>query len=517
MRFCCPAAPAPLLLLMILAPLCLNPYRADAQAVSTAAASTPLYLSSLTLKSSAVTGGSGVTGTVTLSSPAPAGGITIALRSNNSAATTPAACFVSAGAAQATFSITTAAVSASTDVTLSGSYNGWTQGSELSVLSSNPPSNPPPGTPVIHVASGNGCAVIAWERLAAGTVSGYNVYRTSGGTSVLLTATPFASNYYPDMGLTNDTVTYSYQVAAVDKQGREQALSAPVSAAPSSSVVTLNWINPPSAVTDQLSTNASLSSGGQAFGSLFFIDGVLAGGDGSASATVNGVQTYTTGVGYDTTSLSNGPHTVWLLGFADADRTVAAVAPPLTIQVSNTISRFRVDNSGFDPTQGELCYLHATAPANSTWTVQVTRQDDSTVLRTWQGASSLVNLAWDGKDSAGNLLPLTDYSLQLAVQPPGGSPQAAVSPGTNRRPSAAPKAAPNAAPKAAPNAAGTSKKTRQTSPFFEAPPVSASGLAAPAWPKTRGNLGNTGRGSGAVSYFTQAPFTWENRISLNMR
>lgn len=426
-------------------------------AVVTAAASTPLYLSNLTLNSSSVTGGSGTTGTVTLSRPAPTGDITIALRSNNRAAAVPAACSVSAGATQATFSITTAAVSASTDVTLSGSYNGWTQGNELSVLPSNPPSSPPPGVPVIHVASGNGCAVVSWNRLAAGTVSGYNVYCTSSGTSVLLTATPFADNYYPDAGLTNDASPYYYQVAAVDTQGREQALSAPVSAAPSSSVVTLNWINPPSAVTDRLGTDASLSSGGQVFGSLFFIDGVEAGGDGSASATVNGVQTYTTGVGYDATELSNGPHTVQLLGFADADRTVAAVAPPLTIQVSNTISRFRVDNSGFDPTQGELCYVHATAPAGSTWTVQVTRQDDSAILRSWQGASALVNLAWDGKDAAGNVVPFTDYTLYLTVQPPGGSPQ-------TTSPSGA-----NTVPGAAPNAAGTSKKTRPVSPTHGQP------------------------------------------------
>jgi len=421
-------------------------------AAVTAAASTPPYLSNLTLKSSAVTGGSGTTGTVTLSRPAPTGGITIALRSNNRAAAVPAACSVSAGATQATFRITTAAVSASTDVTLSGSYNGWTQGSELSVLPSHLLSSPPPGVPVIHVASGNGCAVVAWERLAAGTVSGYNVYRTLGGTTTLLTATPFASNFYPDTGLTNDTATYSYQVAAVDKQGREQALSAPVNAAPSSSVVTLNWINPPSAVTDRLGTDASFSSGGQVFGPLFFIDGVQAGGGGDRRVTVNGVQTYIAGIGYDTTRLSNGPHTVQLLGFADADHTVAAVTPPLTLQVSNTISGFHVDYGGFDPTQGELCYVHATAPAGSTWTVQVTRQDESAVLRSWQGASSLVNLAWDGKDAAGNVLPLTDYTLELTVQPPGGSPQ-------TTSPSGA-----NTVPGAAPNAAGTSKKTRPASP-----------------------------------------------------
>jgi len=418
------------------------------------APSGPAYLSNLTLSSTAITGGSGATGTMTLSSPAPAGGTTVALHSNNPAATvTPSSLTVLAGASSATFTVTTTAVSASTTATLSAAYNGWTQGDELSVLPSNPPSVPPPGVPLIRVASGNGCAVVAWNRLADGTVSGYNVYRTSGGTTTLLTPKPFASNYYPDTGLTNDTATYSYQVAAVDTQGREQALSAPVSVTPSSTTVALNWINPPSAVTDRLLMDVSLSSssGGQVFGTLFFIDGVQAGGGGDETLPVNGVQTEIAGAGYDSTELSNGPHTVQFLGFADVNRTIAAVTPPTPIQVSNTISSFHVDNSWFDPTQGELCYVFATAPAGSAWTVQAASQDGTTIFRTWQGASSLLKLAWDGKDAAGKPVPLADYALQIAVQPPGTSPQSVTPLGTK---SAQP------TPNAAPNAAGAAKKTR---------------------------------------------------------
>ena len=405
----------------------------------------PAYLSNLTLSSTTITGGSSATGTVTLSSAAPANTV-VALHSNSGAATVPATCTILANTTQANFSITTTAVSASTYVTISGSYNGWIQGSTLNVLPSNPPTAPPPGVPLIHVAPGNGCAIVSWNRLADGTVSGYNVYRTtSGGTKTLLTPTPFASNFYPDTGLTNDTATYTYQVAAVDTQGHEQALSAPVSATPSSATATLNWINPPSAVTDRLLMDVSLSPSGQVFGPLFFVDGVQAGGGGDETLPINGVQTEISSAGYDSTKLSNGSHIVQFLGSPDANRTLAAVTLPITIQVSNIISSFHVVDSGFDPTQGELCYLSATVPAGSTWTVQVTSQDGTTVFRTWQGASSLVKLAWDGNDASGKPLTLTDYTLALTVQPPGTAPS-------------------TTGAQAAPNAAGAVKKTHPVSP-----------------------------------------------------
>ncbi len=398
---------------------------AQTTAALATAPTVPAYLSNLTLASTALIGGKSTTGTVTLSSPAPTGGITVALHSNSSAATVPATCTIGAGAIQATFNVTTTAVTASTTATLSGTYNAWTQGDELVVLPVTSPAVPPPGVPLIRVAPGNGCAIVMWNRLADGTVNGYNVYRTSGGITTLLTPKPFASNFYPDTGLTNDTVSYTYQVAAVDTQGKEQALSTPVSAAPSSAVVSLNWITPPSAITDRLIMDVALPSGGQVFGTLFFIDGVQAGGGGSQARAVNGVQTYLAGAGYDSTKLSNGAHTVQFLGFADTNQTVACVTPRTPIQVSNTISSFHVDNSWFDPTEGELCYVFATIPSGSTWTMQATKQDDGPVIRTWQGTSSLVKIAWDGKDTSGNSLPITDYSIQVTVQTPGGTPNVA--------------------------------------------------------------------------------------------
>lgn len=92
-------------------------------------------VSAVTLSSPTVVGGGSVTSnTVTLNGPAPAGGVTVTLSSNNPAATVPASVMVAAGAAiSSAFTISTSVVSISTPVTISGSYNGLTATSTLTV------------------------------------------------------------------------------------------------------------------------------------------------------------------------------------------------------------------------------------------------------------------------------------------------------------------------------------------------------------------------------------------------
>jgi hypothetical protein len=92
-------------------------------------------LQSLALGSSSALGGSIVTGTVTLSGPAPTGGATVAVWSNNAAAQPPATVVVPAGATSASIRITTSLVSTESAMTILASYNG---GSGLSVLTLEP-------------------------------------------------------------------------------------------------------------------------------------------------------------------------------------------------------------------------------------------------------------------------------------------------------------------------------------------------------------------------------------------
>jgi probable HAF family extracellular repeat protein len=76
----------------------------------------------LTLDPARVTGGTAVDGTLTLTAPAPPGGLTVTLRSSDPAAGVPTQVTVPAGAGTATFRITTRAVTSLKRVTISATH-----------------------------------------------------------------------------------------------------------------------------------------------------------------------------------------------------------------------------------------------------------------------------------------------------------------------------------------------------------------------------------------------------------
>ncbi|MBB6054097.1 choice-of-anchor A family protein [Armatimonas rosea] len=81
-------------------------------------------LLTLTLNPTSVDGGQSSTGTVTISDPAPVGGLSIGLTSSNAAATTPASVTIPAGATSADFTVATSVVTAETMATITGTLNG---------------------------------------------------------------------------------------------------------------------------------------------------------------------------------------------------------------------------------------------------------------------------------------------------------------------------------------------------------------------------------------------------------
>jgi|GEM_PF-2233195 len=84
----------------------------------------PPGLQNLTLNPNAVNGGASTTGTITLTGPAPTGGFSIALTSDNAVATVPANVLVPAGATSATFTVTTTGVQAQTIANITGTDPG---------------------------------------------------------------------------------------------------------------------------------------------------------------------------------------------------------------------------------------------------------------------------------------------------------------------------------------------------------------------------------------------------------
>jgi hypothetical protein len=91
-------------------------------------------LSAVSVAPSTVVGGSGSTGTVTLTAAAPSGGALVSLSSSNTAvATVPASITIAAGATSATFAATTSSVAANTPVTISATYGAVTRTTGLTV------------------------------------------------------------------------------------------------------------------------------------------------------------------------------------------------------------------------------------------------------------------------------------------------------------------------------------------------------------------------------------------------
>ncbi len=195
---------------------------------STTASPTPsATLSSLTLNPTSVVGGvQSSTGTVTLSSPAPAGGAQVALASDSGAATVPSSVTVSPGATSATFTVNTTPVTGSTPVTISGSYGGVSKSATLMVT--------PTPLPTVSSLTLNPSSVIGGVQSSTGTVT-LSGPAPAGGAQVALAsdsgATSMPSAVTVPAGATSATFTVSASIVVV-------ATSATISASYNSTMQT---------------------------------------------------------------------------------------------------------------------------------------------------------------------------------------------------------------------------------------------------------------------------------------
>jgi hypothetical protein len=98
----------------------------------------PASLSSLSLNPSTVTGGQAVTGTVSLTGPAPSGGALVNLSSANPAATVPSSVTVPFNSASANFTVNTTSVSATTAGNITAVYAGVSKSANLTVNAAAP-------------------------------------------------------------------------------------------------------------------------------------------------------------------------------------------------------------------------------------------------------------------------------------------------------------------------------------------------------------------------------------------
>ena len=87
----------------------------------------PLLVTSVTVSSQSVAGGVSTTGTLTMSGPAPVGGISVVLSSSNGAASVPATVNIAAGQTTGVFPVTTTAVALDTSALITAAFNSQSQ------------------------------------------------------------------------------------------------------------------------------------------------------------------------------------------------------------------------------------------------------------------------------------------------------------------------------------------------------------------------------------------------------
>ena len=93
----------------------------------------PPVLTKLKLRPATVAGGKDSTGTVTIGSEAPAGGITIELSSSQGAAIVPGTVTIAAGKTSATFSVKTTALQSKTAATVTAAFGSSTKSATLTI------------------------------------------------------------------------------------------------------------------------------------------------------------------------------------------------------------------------------------------------------------------------------------------------------------------------------------------------------------------------------------------------
>jgi Abnormal spindle-like microcephaly-assoc'd, ASPM-SPD-2-Hydin len=215
-------------------------------------------LSSLTCNSASMSGVGSDACTVTLSSPAPIGGMSVSLSSSNSAATVPASVMVPANAISAGFTANVSSVTSVQSVTLTATASGASTNFVLQLT---------PATPTLSINATS----VSFGSVVLNTPTTQSVILTSSGTSaVIVNATSVTGTGFSVSGSTfpvtlnpGQAVTLSVQFdpIAIGSATGLLTIKSNSSVTPTATIslsgsgmpheVDLNW-NPPSGYTDPI-------------------------------------------------------------------------------------------------------------------------------------------------------------------------------------------------------------------------------------------------------------------------
>ncbi len=191
---------------------------------------------SVTLNPTSVTGGSPSTGTVTLTQAAPTGGASVALSSDNAAATVPTSVTVAQGATQANFTVTTTAVSSTTTANIKASYNSTFQSAPLTI-------NPASGGATVQSVTLNPTSVTGGSP-STGTVTLTQAAPT-GGASVALSSDNAAATVPPSVTVPQGATQATFTATTTTVSGTTIAnIKASYNSSSQSAALTINPTNP---------------------------------------------------------------------------------------------------------------------------------------------------------------------------------------------------------------------------------------------------------------------------------
>ena len=176
----------------------------------------PVSLGSLAVNPASVVGGQSSTGIVTLSGPAPGGGVTVTLSSAQPAvASVPPSVTLGAGATSASFPISTAAVAGSTPVAITASFSGTTKTATLTVT--------PPPLPTLSSLTLSPSTVTGGSS-ATGTVTLSGPAPLGGAVVSLASSKPLAAAVPSSVTVAAGKLTASFTVSTVTVSSNTSAI-----------------------------------------------------------------------------------------------------------------------------------------------------------------------------------------------------------------------------------------------------------------------------------------------------
>jgi RHS repeat-associated protein len=168
----------------------------------------PITLNSLTLSTGSIVGSNKLTGTVTLTAVAPAGGIEIDLKSNNSIVYAGTFVRVPAGSATAMFTITTGFAVATTNVTISAIHAATTKTAALAVQA--PTAANRVGS--LQFSSGDPWQSVVIGGTSVGALVGLSNTATKNTAVNLTSSNPSAASVPASVTVTKGTATKTFTI-----------------------------------------------------------------------------------------------------------------------------------------------------------------------------------------------------------------------------------------------------------------------------------------------------------------